>query len=1586
MGRVGSFPALEEGRRDLLTRFVAALHLKFIKHSRLLAVSIFALLFLGACYQEVPVSSTPTPEVIDAPDVQPTQPPAKEPEKKPEGGEKPVGGDASGGGGGGGGAATPIVAASPTASCLTVVANPTDPTVLALPTCTPISGVKVPGTPVATVPGGVKTPVSGVKPGVTPPATVKVGTAPTVKPGTTPAAGAKTPVVPTVKSGTTPMVPTANSGTSMTPASGGSPSVTVPSNVTVSPGTTMVPTVTSPILPTMTPSMTASATSEPSVDMGTIYVTKRENFANGIIPGACFSLVSGDTVSTPVCDQQQGDRSSEPGIVGIDAPLGTYMLRETTAPDGYEPGADVEFSLVAGTPTAIDVINHLTKTTDTLRINKIDPAGTPLSGSCFDIVASDGSVIPVCDDGLNDANADPGAIQIEVDSGDYTLLETPPAGYLPTVVAVSVIRGEGATVQVVNVAAIPTEETTTTTATGVLAINIVGADGTTPIGGICLTLTGPATYSVCDNKDADQDMTDGVIELIDLAVGDYTLTSTLPEGIIELAPLPAVTIAENALAQATLQFGPAAGGGSTVEPTVEVTSTTETEPTVAPDGVVFVQAFLEDGVTSLSGVCITLTGPATLNVCDNLEGDPEPTEGIIELDAVPPGDYSIEVVVTEGYELVSETPGLRVESGTPTPLNLTFRATAATENGLLIVQALLEDGATGVTGLCVHLTGPGAISACDNLEGDVEPTEGVIEFNPMPVGEYTIEFVPLAGYEIADEVPSTVQIVVDPPAQLTVTLRQIVVNGSIQINKVDAADGATPLGGSCFELSGPARTTVVCDDDENDRDELVGADATAGVIVAGDLPAGDYTVRETQAPTGYDIAPEQTVSITSGSTIAGVTFANTLTLVQVTGNLQVLLTDESGNSLPGACLSLAAQFGDGSIPPVDLCDGGEGEGEADGQIVFGNLVPGLYQITETTAPGGYRIAEPVQAEIPADGGDVQVSVVHAIASGSLLITTVDPSGVPVPNACYSAIAPDGSSVDWCDDDGDGSVVVEGLRAADFTVRLVSVPDQFSAGELTEQTVTIAVDQQALLGFTVNPAAPATVSLQVIVTDEIGNPLPGACVDLQGSQTARSCDDIENDADPNSGSILVAGLLPGDYTVTQSQVAPEHAGSEPQTVTLDPANPVTQVGLVNPAQPAGVALGIPALYADDAGRLWLLRPNDPEPNRLDSDERPWDQRVAPISSYDHGEIAFMINSPDQPAANMIWVNLQDLSQGSVDFAGVGTPVQIAWVPGRNDLLLVGVQLPTGTTNVYFFNIGKQELTGPVFPSESEPASIDAIIPSPTSTLVAIQTTGTDGDADTWLIDSNPEALNLTNVGPNDGAEADFFVNWSPAGDSLLVRAGTDASMFFVTNFARSIVPIDPNPIYQGDRSAGTAPVWSADSSLISYFDNDPSAGGLLHIARVDGSALCDPIANVQTMTWSPNQPQLWTLMNVPDSPQALTIVNADCSQQPLTNFDVPVSRLRWAPNAGALALIANDDGNAALSIFAGESIIPIDMARSNVAFADILNWSPGGEVLALYAGGPTVSLWVVVPGSDSPVAVAGSKVPDGANYITQVWWP
>jgi hypothetical protein len=267
-------------------------------------------------------------------------------------------------------------------------------------------------------------------------------------------------------------------------------------------------------------------------------------------------------------------------------------------------------------------------------------------------------------------------------------------------------------------------------------------------------------------------------------------------------------------------------------------------------------------------------------------------------------------------------------------------------------------------------------------------------------------------------------------------------------------------------------------------------------------------------------------------------------------------------------------------------------------------------------------------------------------------------------------------------------------------------------------------------------------------------------------------------------------------------------------------------------------------------------------------------------------------------------------------------------------------------------------------------------------VALQTTRPDGNADAWLINTaDLAAPGPLNLGLNGGNDADFFAGWSPRGDALLLRSGP---MLYLTSYGGTPVQLGTAPVFAGDRRAGTAPSWSPDASHIAYFDNDPAAGGQLHIVRTDGSVACGPFGNINSAVWSPRDPQLWTLFNPPDGPQALTVINLDCSSQGLTTFDRRVDRMQFDPAGNNLALVSYADG-AGLVMLVNGGLIPIDMAKANVAFADAMTWSPGGDMLPIYAGGPSVSLWVVQPGSDAPVMVTGSTLPAGAQYVTAVWW-
>jgi hypothetical protein len=607
-------------------------------------------------------------------------------------------------------------------------------------------------------------------------------------------------------------------------------------------------------------------------------------------------------------------------------------------------------------------------------------------------------------------------------------------------------------------------------------------------------------------------------------------------------------------------------------------------------------------------------------------------------------------------------------------------------------------------------------------------------------------------------------------------------------------------------------------------------------------------------------------------------------------------------------------------------------------------------------------------------------------TGTLTVITLNPDGAPIPGACYSASGPNEAVIEDCDDDGDGTVPLGEVAAGDWQVRQTTAPTGHDPVDPAEQPVTVAAGQPAEVRFTNQPSAPQTGSIAIGVQDDQGQPVPGACFDIAGPQAVHACDDGENDADATPGLILVQNLPPGDYTVAESQVPPGYRGTDPQTVTVAAGTDPAPLALVNVKEPTGVPLPSPVVYADDAGRLWLLRPNDAQPTRLDSPERPFDQSFAPVFSSDRTWVAFLVTDPALPAANMVWVKLDDLTFGGVDFSSIGTPRQIAWLPGRTDMLIVATELAAGGVNVYVYRTDTSELPVTLFAADQQPARVDAIVPAPTGQLVAIQATGGDGDTDTYVFNTaDPAAPAMMNVGPNTGNDPDQFVAWSPAGDRLLVRSGPDASLLYVTDAGGAATPLGTSPVFAGDPAGGTAPQWSADGAWIAAFDGDPLAGGQLHLFDAAGNEPCGPIANVITADWSPAEPRLWTLVSPPNEPVRLVAINPDCSQQEITPFDAAVDALLWAPNGGALAIVDHGDGGTAVWLLVGDQLTPLDPGPVSVGITDVLGWSQGGEMLALYAGGPTTSLWVATPGSATPMAVTGSTLPEGATYVTRVWW-
>ncbi|MBC1914191.1 LPXTG cell wall anchor domain-containing protein [Listeria booriae] len=368
------------------------------------------------------------------------------------------------------------------------------------------------------------------------------------------------------------------------------------------------------------------------------------------------------------------------------------------------------------------------------------------------------------------------------------------------------------------------------------------ADSSAKLAGAEFSLTDQATSEVYATITTD-DMGKG--NLGDIPLGDYTLQETKAPTGYELSDKTyPVSITTD---QQVVDLG-------------QITND-KTPPPVEPTGSLsFEKVDSADPTFTLAGAEFTLTDQATNQVYATITSD-DTGKGV--LGDIPLGEYTLqETKAPTGYELsdkiypVSITTDQQVvdlgqitNDKTPPPVeptgSLSFEKVDGADSSMTLAGAefTLTDQATNQ----VYATITTDDSGMGNLEG-------------IPVGDYTLQETKApAGYELSDKT-YPVAITAD---QQVVDLGQITNDktpppveptGSLTFEKVDSADAALKLSGAEFTLIDKATKEVYATitSDSNGIGSLEG------------IPVGDYTLQETKAPAGYELA-NKTFSVTISS-------------------------------------------------------------------------------------------------------------------------------------------------------------------------------------------------------------------------------------------------------------------------------------------------------------------------------------------------------------------------------------------------------------------------------------------------------------------------------------------------------------------------------------------------------------------------------------------------------------------------------------------------------------------------------------------------------------------------------------------------
>lgn len=666
----------------------------------------------------------------------------------------------------------------------------------------------------------------------------------------------------------------------------------------------------------------------------------------GALAGACYTL-DGDE---PVCDGDDAD-----GVVQFeDVLLGEHTISQSTTPEGYKPAADQTVNVTVEGPATVTFQNIAQ--TGSISIELVDPDNAAVIGVCYSI---DGGA-QQCDDDATDANAAPGVIQVDgLSLGEHTVtLQSAPEGFeLPA-------DGMTATVEADALATIRFALSRVALTTGGLDVT-VQMDTEELVPNVCVMLTNTADSSqlgpFCDEDDADTNDGSGVIGLDDVPVGAWVVSladdTEIPGGDISNTDRPSVEVLPGQRSSALITV-----------PTLPTTGT--------------VRIVTTDGAVNLTGGCYDITvGDSTSSVCDNDDVDNDGTEGVIEILGVAPGTATITMTTAPGGYNSAAATDVTVVAGETVTVEITV--TAIPEPGSLRITKV-DDSGDALGGSCFAVTQNVTTiqSICDAT--DETPNDGVMVITDLRAGTYQLveTRAPSNQYQTADT--QTIKIVAGEETAVEVT--NVARPGRLAVITVQDADRSQRLDNACYRLeSGDTVLGPFCDADDGNVD---------GRVNFLNMTAGDYTLVQTVAPAGYDVAGDRAVTISAGSSLQ-VTVANALTPPPAeAGTLAVIPLDENGVPVAGGCYQVLS----GDTPVTGrVCDNAD---DVDKRITFENLPVGTYTVRELLAPSpAFEIAPDQEVTIRLNE-TTEVQFAHSLKSGRVLVQAVNSLGQPLQGACF----------------------------------------------------------------------------------------------------------------------------------------------------------------------------------------------------------------------------------------------------------------------------------------------------------------------------------------------------------------------------------------------------------------------------------------------------------------------------------------------------------------------------------------------------------------------------------------------------------
>ena len=412
----------------------------------------------------------------------------------------------------------------------------------------------------------------------------------------------------------------------------------------------------------------------------------------------------------------------------------------------------------------------------------------------------------------------------------------------------------------------------------------------------------------------------------------------------------------------------------------------------------------------------------------------------------------------------------------------------------------------------------GATLALFDAEGEQVDTwttkEEAYAINKLPAGTYTLKETAVPdGYVKAADM-------------------QITVKETAEIQKFEMTDAYTKVQISKVDPDGEpvvnAKLEILNADNEQVASWTTGEDPHSITK----LPAGTYTLKETDVPEGYLKAEDKKFTVTATGDIQKVEMVDDYIKVQI------MKVDPDGEPVIGATMELL----DTSGKQVDTWTTGEYPHE----IV--KLPAGKYTLNETAAPDGYLVAESKEITVKETDELQKFELVDDYTK--VQITKADPDGEPVVGAKLEIRNADDEQVaSWTTGEEPHSITK--LPAGTYTLKETAAPDGYLKAEDQEFTVTESGEVLEV------KMVDNYIKVQIAKVDPDGEPVIGATMELWDA-SGEKVDAWTTEETPYSITKLAAGV----YTLKETAAPGGYLTAKDLEITVKESSELQEFEMVD----------------------------------------------------------------------------------------------------------------------------------------------------------------------------------------------------------------------------------------------------------------------------------------------------------------------------------------------------------------------------------------------------------------------------------------